>query len=48
MIWPSSNTRNVDNTIPAIMSDDLPSKKSKLDLRLFGVGVLIVGSKAMP
>ena len=38
----------VDSVGPANMSRVLPSKKSQLDLRPFGVGVPIVGSKAMP
>jgi len=30
------------------MTGDLPSKKSELNLKPFGVGVLVVGIKAMP
>jgi len=36
---PPSSARNFDGSRPANMSGDLPSKKSQLDLRPFGVGV---------
>jgi len=44
---PPSSARNVDGVGPTNMSMDLPSKKSQLDLRLFGVGVPIVGHTIM-
>ena len=45
---PPSSTRNVDGVVPANMSGDLPGKKSQLDLRLFGVGVQVVGRMVTP
>jgi len=45
---PPSSTKNVDDVGPANMSWDLPVKKSKLDLRPFGVGVLAMGSTVSP
>jgi len=45
---PPSSTRNVDVVGLANMSGDLFGKKSQLDLKPFGVGVPIVGSKSMP
>jgi len=38
----------VDDARPTNMLGDLPSKKSQLDLRPFGVGTSIVGSNAVP
>ena len=45
---PPSRTKNVDGVGPANMSGDLPSKKSQLDVRSFGVGVPVVGRIVMP
>lgn len=38
----------VDSVGPAYMSGDLASKKPKLYLRRFGVGVLVVDRTVMP
>lgn len=38
----------VGDARPANMSRDLPGKKFQLYLRPFGIGVLVVGRKAMP
>jgi len=43
-----SSTRNVDGAGPTNMLEDLPSKKSQLDLKSFGVGVLVVGRMLSP
>ena len=45
---PPSSAKNMDDVGPANMSRDLPYKKSQLDLRPFGVGVRVVGSKDLP
>jgi len=45
---PPCSSRKVDGAGPANMSRDLPDKKSQLDLRPFGVGVLAVGHMVMP
>ena len=45
---PPSSARNVDGAGVANMSGDLLGKKSQLDLRPFGVGVLVVGRMVMP
>ena len=45
---PPSSTINVDGARPANMSGDLPSKKSQLDLRSFGVGVPAMGCMVSP
>lgn len=37
-----------DGAGPTNMSGDLPGKNSQLDLRLFGVGALVVGCMVMP
>jgi len=37
----------VDGAGPTNMIGDLPGKKSQLDLKPFGVGVPVVGSRAM-
>lgn len=39
---------SVDGVGPANMSGDLPSKKSQLDDRLFGVGVPAIASIVKP
>ena len=50
--WDSNNVQWIyqifDGVGPANMSGDLPSKKSQLDLRLFCVGVLVVGCMISP
>lgn len=38
----------VDGVVPANMSAELPGKKSQLDFRHFGVGVLTVGHTVSP
>lgn len=45
---PPSSTRNFYGARPANMLGDLLGKKSQLDLKPFGVGVLAVGSMVMP
>jgi len=45
---PPSSARNVEGAGPTNMLVDLPSKKSQLDLRPFGVGVPAVGHTVMP
>ena len=45
---PPFSAKNVDGAGPTNMSEDLPSKKSQLDLRLFGVGVPAVGCMVSP
>ena len=45
---PPSSTKNVDGVRPANMLVDLPGKKSQLDLKLFSVGVLVVGRIVSP
>jgi len=45
---PPSSARNVEGTGPTNMLGDLPSKKSQLDLRSFGLGVLAVGRMVLP
>jgi len=42
------SAKNIDNVGPANMSGDLPDKKSQLDLKPFGVGVLEVGHMVLP
>jgi len=45
---PPSSARNVDGARPTNMLGDLPDKKSQLDLKPFGVGVLAVSSTVSP
>lgn len=44
----SRNFKGVNGVGPANMSGDLPSKKSKLYLIMFGVGVLAVSRTVSP
>ena len=44
---PTSSTINVGGVGSANMSEDLPSKKSQLDLKPFGVGVPTIGGNVM-
>jgi len=43
--WEITPWECVHGVGPANMSGNLPDKKSQLDLRPFGVGVLVVGSR---
>lgn len=45
---PPSRTKNVDYARPTNMLGDFLSKKSQLDLKLFGVDVLAVGNIVFP